>query len=150
MQDAQKYLERQRDDIVARLRDFQAGARDTGTGLEGDDAVRDLGDHVEHHTRREMGFLTRQRLLARLQRVQAALERIARGVYGVCIECGELIAPERLRAIPQAETRVPSQGRMGRRAPPAARTAAPPPAPPGAAARAPPRRGVGGAPLRWR
>jgi len=60
MQDAQMYLERQRDDIVARLRDFQAGARDTGTGLEGDDAVRDLGDHVEHHTRREMGFLTRQ------------------------------------------------------------------------------------------
>jgi len=115
MQDAQMYLERQRDDIVARLRDFQAGARDTGTGLEGDDAVRDLGDHVEHHTRREMGFLTRQRLLARLQRVQAALERIARGVYGVCIECGELIAPKRLRAIPEAETCVACQERMERR-----------------------------------
>ena len=114
MLDAQKYLERQRDDILARLRDFKAGARDTGTGLEGDDAVRDLGDHVEHHTRREMGFMTRQRLLARLQRVQAALERIARGVYGVCIECGELIAPKRLRAIPEAETCVPCQERMER------------------------------------
>jgi len=115
MQDAQMYLERQRDDIVARLRDFQASARDTGTGLEGDDAVRDLGDHVEHHTRREMGFLTSQRLRARLQRVQAALERIARGVYGVCIECGELIAPKRLRAIPEAETCVACQERMERR-----------------------------------
>src|SRR3989442_12822523 len=100
MQDAQKYLERQRDDIVARLRDFQAGARDTGTGLEGDDAVRDLGDHVERHTRREMGFMTRQRLLARLQRVQAALDRIARGVYGVCIAGREPLAPEPLRAVP--------------------------------------------------
>src|SRR5256886_5397487 len=130
MQDAQMYLERQRDDIVARLRDFQAGARDTGTGLEGDDAVRDLGGHVEHHTRLEMGFMTRQRLRARLQRVQAALERIARGVYGVCIECGELIAPKRLRAIPEAETCVACQERMERRAHPGGASGAAPAPPP--------------------
>src|SRR3989454_7118478 len=141
MQDAQMYLERQRDDIVARLRDFQAGARDTGTGLEGDDAVRDLGGHVEHHTRLEMGFMTRQRLRARLQRVQAALERIARGVYGVCIECGELIAPKRLRAIPEAETCVACQERIERRAHPAGPTAPPPPRPPWPAPPHPPRRG---------
>jgi DnaK suppressor protein len=115
MQDVRQQLERQRDDIVARLRDFQAGAPDTGTGLEGDDAVRDLGDHVEQHTRREMGFMTRQRLVARLQRVQAALERLKRGVYGVCAECGASIAPKRLRAIPEAETCVPCQERMERR-----------------------------------
>ena len=114
MHDVRKQLERQRDDIVARLRDFQAGAPDTGTGLAGDDAVRDLGDHVEHHTRREMGFLTRQRLIARLQRVRAALERLERGVYGVCVECGAPIAPKRLRAIPEAETCVPCQERMER------------------------------------
>src|SRR5262249_43970373 len=47
MQDVRKQLERQRDDIVARLRDFQAGAPDTGTGLEGDDAARVPGDPGE-------------------------------------------------------------------------------------------------------
>jgi len=114
MQDVRSQLQRQRDDIVARLRDFQAGAPDTGTGLEGDDAVRDLGDHVQHHTRREMGFMTRQRLVSRLQRLQAALERIERGVYGVCVECGDAIAPERLRAISVAETCVSCKERMER------------------------------------
>jgi len=116
MQDVRKQLERQRDEIVARLRDFQAGAPDTGTGLEGDDAVRDLGDHVEHHTRREVGFITRQRLIARLQRLRAALERLERGDYGVCVECGASIAPKRLRAIPEAETCVSCQERKERQA----------------------------------
>src|SRR5262249_61565662 len=113
-------LDRHTDAFSARLRDFQSGAPDTGTGLAGDAAVRDPGDHVEHHTRREMGFLTRQRLIARLQRVRAALERLERGVYGVCVECGAPIAPKRLRAIPEAETCVPCQERMGRQSRPAA------------------------------
>lgn len=34
--------------------------------------------------------------------VRAALSRIADGQYGVCVTCGEDIAPERLAAMPEA------------------------------------------------
>ena len=33
-----------------------------------------------------------------------ALERLASGTYGRCVTCGQPIAPERLEAIPDAET----------------------------------------------
>ncbi len=40
----------------------------------------------------------------RLADVQAALERLATGGYGVCETCGRPIAPERLAARPAART----------------------------------------------
>ncbi|MDD4857361.1 MAG: TraR/DksA C4-type zinc finger protein [Candidatus Krumholzibacteria bacterium] len=38
-----------------------------------------------------------------LKAIEAALERIERGEYGLCIECGELISEKRLEAVPSAE-----------------------------------------------
>jgi DnaK suppressor protein len=35
-----------------------------------------------------------------LQAIEEALERIDRGTYGVCKDCGEMISAARLRAIP--------------------------------------------------
>lgn len=35
-----------------------------------------------------------------LTRVEAALRRIDEGTYGECVECGEMIAPGRLRVMP--------------------------------------------------
>jgi len=37
-----------------------------------------------------------------LEQVEAALERIRAGTYGVCAQCGALIAAERLQAVPYA------------------------------------------------
>lgn len=37
-----------------------------------------------------------------LQQIDAALQRMAQGTYGVCIDCGEAIAPQRLHALPFA------------------------------------------------
>jgi DnaK suppressor protein len=37
-----------------------------------------------------------------LDEIQAALERIANGTYGLCVTCGKAIAPERLEAVPYA------------------------------------------------
>lgn len=42
-------------------------------------------------------------LAAKLQKVENALARIARGTYGVCTVGGEAIPEERLRAVPEAE-----------------------------------------------
>lgn len=41
---------------------------------------------------------------AELAKVTAALGRIDRGVYGVCVKCGAQVGTARLAALPQAET----------------------------------------------
>lgn len=47
--------------------------------------------------------ITRQRILeARIDDVQAALDRMDEGTYGVCEECGQPIPWERLEAVPEA------------------------------------------------
>ena len=40
--------------------------------------------------------------LVEIRQIDAALARIADGTYGVCVACGEDIAPERLELVPHA------------------------------------------------
>lgn len=40
---------------------------------------------------------------AEIAQIRAALERIENGTYGVCVSCGEDIAPARLEALPFAQ-----------------------------------------------
>ena len=49
------------------------------------------------------------RLEENLQQVEAALQRIDQGVYGVCTQCGENISAERLMALPYAENCIACQ-----------------------------------------
>ena len=42
--------------------------------------------------------------LKEIAAIDAALHRIAAGTYGICIKCGEAIAPKRLEAVPTATT----------------------------------------------
>lgn len=46
---------------------------------------------------------------AQRERVQAALQRIADGSYGKCIDCGQPLPPERLEARPEAARCVADQ-----------------------------------------
>lgn len=39
---------------------------------------------------------------AELKAIDAALERIAKGTFGICAKCGAAIAPERLAVVPHA------------------------------------------------
>jgi DnaK suppressor protein len=43
----------------------------------------------------------------RINEVEHALEKIMNGTYGVCDECGGLIPPERLEALPQTSLCLP-------------------------------------------
>jgi len=45
----------------------------------------------------------KQQLETKLHRVEAALHRLAQGCYGLCLECGSPITPERLAVIPYTE-----------------------------------------------
>ena len=65
---------------------LSADSEDQATDLENQDA---LGSIV---------YSGRQEI----QQIKEALERIAKGTYGVCAECGTNIDPKRLRALPNA------------------------------------------------
>ena len=45
-----------------------------------------------------MGAIDRESL--QLREIRAALERVANGSYGVCLNCEEDISPKRLSAVP--------------------------------------------------
>ena len=49
----------------------------------------------------------------KLRQVDAALDRIADGEYGICLACEEKIAPRRLQVLPYAKYCVGCQERIG-------------------------------------
>jgi DnaK suppressor protein len=65
--------------------------------------VGDLADHAGDERTRELSLLLTDREKEKLQAVDEALEKLNRGSYGICEECGEPIAPARLEAIPLAK-----------------------------------------------
>ena len=71
-------------------------------------------DEIQANERREIGFATRELLIERVHRLQAALDRLRDGEYGTCVECGEDIAPARLRVLPEVQTCVRCQDRIER------------------------------------
>ena len=56
-----------------------------------------------------------RQLLSELADVEAALGRMASGTYGECVDCGEGIAPARLRAYPAATRCIGCQGAFEKR-----------------------------------
>jgi DnaK suppressor protein len=93
-----KLLEVRRDDLRQRLGLVEAVAAPSppsgpGHGHDAADAGAERAAAVEAHASRE--HLERQ-----LREVLAALERFAEGTFGECTDCGEPIAPIRLRAVP--------------------------------------------------
>jgi DnaK suppressor protein len=61
---------------------------------------------------RDLALRDRSRL--ELSRVEAALRSIDDGTYGICTNCGEPIATERLEAIPWAPTCIDCARKLGR------------------------------------
>jgi DnaK suppressor protein len=69
------------------------------------DAIQGVGD-------REIATLTLDAKARTLKSVQAALQRIKVGDYGVCLKCEEDINPKRLAAVPWAEHCIDCQERV--------------------------------------
>lgn len=65
---------------------MSADVEERATEREGDEVMEDLG---------KAG-------LAEIKMIQAALKRIDDGSYGICVNCGEPISPERLNVLPHA------------------------------------------------
>lgn len=111
-----KRLEQDLKVALARLRQHGGGAAmEELLGPSGEHwAFADEVDEIQANERREIGFATRELLVDRVNRLAAALERLNSGDYGTCVECGEAIAPARLRVMPEVQTCVRCQDRLER------------------------------------
>jgi DnaK suppressor protein len=101
-------LRRRRDRLAGELRerlhasgqDVPAGLRDyLGAGVDPSEAYEELAD--------DLAWLGHETIV--LRRLDAALRRLVTGGYGTCIHCGADIPPERLQAMPAAESCVACQ-----------------------------------------
>ena len=81
--------------------------RDRRRGRE----VQDRGDEANTDQWRETNAAMIDHNEVELQGIQAALARIASGTYGLCVNCGEAIGFQRLRAWPLANRCVECQSK---------------------------------------
>lgn len=64
--------------------------------------VRDPGEDSVADLLSDLDVAEIDRHVKELREVEAALQRINMGTYGVCVDCGDPIEPERLEAYPTA------------------------------------------------
>ena len=76
--------------------------------------VEDVGEQGEQRIREALAQAEQERDVDELRQIAAAKERIARGDYGDCIDCGVAIPRARLHAQPAAARCVPCQERYER------------------------------------
>ena len=109
-------LQSELDRTMARIR-YSTGniLLDEVSGAVGANGVlADGGDVICRNADREMSFTTRSLLVERARKLGQALERLRDGDYGRCEECDEVIAPARLRAMPEVTTCVRCQDMLER------------------------------------
>jgi DnaK suppressor protein len=115
MEDIRKKLEQELRHAIGRLRQIGGGATEELLGVIGNNSpFADEVDEIQANESRELGFATRTLLVDRVNRIAEALDRLTEGEYGMCVECGEAIAPARLQALPEVQTCVRCQARLER------------------------------------
>jgi DnaK suppressor protein len=102
-----KDLERQRSNIQARIDEEKASMR-------GDTTNPDRTDLAHAYDLRQRRSAMLDSLEEKLNQVEDALERLDRGTYGKCTNCGEEIKPGRLKAMPQATLCIRCQEQLER------------------------------------
>jgi DnaK suppressor protein len=114
MDKIKKKLEAELHRTVARIRNRGGAATSVDTLGDAGDRMADEVDVIQVNEDREMSFATRSLLVERANRLAGALERLRGGDYGTCEECGETIAPARLKAMPEVTTCVRCQDGLER------------------------------------
>ena len=116
MDEVRERLEREFRRTVQRLRQLGGGTLvEEMPGAIGDNSpFADEIEKIQVSRDREISFATRSLLVERANKLAAALERLNDGAYGLCDECGEPIAPARLKAVPEVTTCIRCQDRIER------------------------------------
>lgn len=80
------------------------------------DEVGDMADLATELIERELNMSLSESDRARLEEIDAALERIKSKSYGICIDTGEVINKARLKAVPEALRTLAAQETYDRQA----------------------------------
>ena len=94
-------LKEVRDDLERRAASLREGANVPSGGIS---FGKRVGEGTSIAIERFADVAIHDQIVQQLVAVDAALDRVAEGSYGVCEVCGRGIAPERLEAIPWAAT----------------------------------------------
>ncbi len=87
---------------IGRLENNITGKNNNGGEMESSYSFH-MADAGTDSMEREKDFLWLSRAKKYLGHLNNALDRISRKVYGVCIDCGELIPKERLEEVPHTQ-----------------------------------------------
>jgi DnaK suppressor protein len=93
-----RHLSNERRAILARVARTEHELRGLGAHVEADDA-----DEAQEETTASLLLRLDERARHELAAIDAALERLDRHTYGVCVACGRRIDPGRLAAFPEAD-----------------------------------------------
>lgn len=94
-------LEQQRASLLEQLAQLRGGP--VGRAEASADHFAQTGDtRAQATTERELELALDAHETAAIEQIDAALERMRTGIYGLCSDCGEPIAPARLQSMPQA------------------------------------------------
>ena len=95
LETARQRLLQMRKELLLEVHDAQAASRELGQ-----DGVPDLGDMSATTYSRDVLLNLSQAQQQMVRDIDAALERIASGDYGICMRCEEEIPPRRLDVRP--------------------------------------------------
>jgi DnaK suppressor protein len=113
LQQLRTQLERRRAELVDEVEALDAQLSEAPS-KQPHNQVEDLGELGEQRIREAVVAAEQERDVDELRQIAAAQERIARGEYGECIDCGIDIPFERLQAQPAAARCVPCQEKYER------------------------------------
>jgi DnaK suppressor protein len=100
---SEKFITQQKSTLLELKQQIMNKLAEKPEGIdESKDEMKEEGDHAAILLSQQMSFNLRDREVKRLKEVNAALYRIAEGVYGYCEESGEVIETKRLENQPWA------------------------------------------------
>ena len=88
-------LLKMREDLLREVSESYETCREMGQ-----DGVPDIGDMSTIAYNRDVLFNLSETQQQKVRDIDAALERMAEGEYGICAECGEEISPRRMEVRP--------------------------------------------------
>ena len=104
-------LLQQRSSLITQLNTLRGGAVGRAQASTEHFATRD-DTPAAANSARDLEFAMDAHDTAEIAAVEAALQRIAEGSYGDCVDCGARIAEARLRAAPEASRCIDCQERV--------------------------------------
>jgi DnaK suppressor protein len=94
-------LQTKRAQLLAQIAD-QRGGQISRAEVAAEHFAHSEDSPAQVNTARDLEFALNEHELAELNAIDAALQRLHNGTYGVCIDCDATIADARLQATPEA------------------------------------------------